>query len=324
MLTIIAAAHLVESPRGQKDLAKFAKGLSQSQRRAVGIRRRAGTKRYTAPDQSTFSRMMSQVDVAIVERVLIDWQASIRGPAPKDEIIAMDGKIPAHSGGKNVVTAVTSPSQHYLGCTVTPEGTNEIVAARELCAKLDLDGRLVSLDAIHAQTETSHVIVEAGGDYLYTVKDNQSKLREQIEELVDDPATPFLTPQAMETPRKESLEKRKPIVRTLATVEVSAEKLCHPFAAQAARIHRKRVGRKPESFCLLTSRPPKLNSPPSNGWRKTSITGASRPACTVAWTFPGMRTYAACASASPFTCTRSSAALPIVFAATGSLRKRIR
>lgn len=154
--------------------------------------------------------MMSRVDAAIVERVFIAWQESIRGPAPKDEVIAMDGKIPAHSGGKNVVTAVTSPSQHYLGCTVTAEGTNEIVAARELCAKLELDGRLVSLDAIHSQTETSHVIVEAGGDYLYTVKDNQPQLRGQIEKLVDDPATPFLTPQAMETPAKKASRKESP------------------------------------------------------------------------------------------------------------------
>jgi len=193
LLTIMAAAHLSESPRGQKDLAKFAKGLSQSQRRSVGIRRRPGSNRYGAPDQSSFSRMMSRVDVAIVEKVLLDWQECIRGPAPEDEIIAIDGKIPAHSGGKNIVTAITSPSQHYLGCTVTAEGTNEITAARELCAKIDLDGRLVSLDAIHTQVETSHAIVENGGHYLYTVKDNQPHLREYIEKEVDDPASPFLS-----------------------------------------------------------------------------------------------------------------------------------
>lgn len=193
LLTIMAAAHLSGAPRGQKDLAKFAKSLSQSQRCAVGIRRRAGSKHYGAPDQSTFSRMMGRVDVDLVEKVLIDWQECVRGPVPQDEIIAIDGKIPAHSGGKNIVTAITSPSQHYLGCTVTAEGTNEIVAARELCAKIDLDGKLVSVDAIHSQTETSHVIVEAGGDYLYTVKDNQPLLREHIEKKVDDPATPFLT-----------------------------------------------------------------------------------------------------------------------------------
>jgi len=193
LLTIMAAAHLSESPRGQKDLAKFAKGLSQSQRRAVGIRRRPGSKRYGAPDQSTFSRMMARVDVEIVEKVLLEWQERIRGPVPEDEIIAIDGKIPAHSGGKNIVTAIASPSQHYLGCTVTAGGTNEITAARELCAKIDLDGRLVSLDAIHTQVETSHVIVENAGHYLYTVKDNQPHLREYIEKQVDDPASPFLS-----------------------------------------------------------------------------------------------------------------------------------
>jgi hypothetical protein len=193
LLTIMAAAHLSESPRGQKDLAKFAKSLSQSQRRAVGINRRPGSRRYSAPDQSTFSRMMVRVDIGIVEKVLLDWQSQIRGPAPEDEIIAMDGKIPAWSGGKNVVTAIASPSQYYLGCTITPEKTNEIIAVRELCAKLNLDGKLVSIDAIHTQVETSHVIVEKGGDYLYTVKDNQPDLRARIEKKVDDPATPFLT-----------------------------------------------------------------------------------------------------------------------------------
>ncbi|MFP4204149.1 MAG: ISAs1 family transposase [Opitutales bacterium] len=193
LLTIMAAAHLSGSPRGQKDLAKFAKSLSQSQRRAVGIRRRPGSRHYSAPDQSSFSRMMSRVDLAIVEKVLIGWQARIRGPVPEDEIIAIDGKVPAHSGGKNIVTAIASPSQHYLGCSVTAEGTNEISAARELCGKIDIDGKLVSLDAIHTQVETSHIIVENGGHYLYTVKDNQPQLRALIEKKVEDPATPFLT-----------------------------------------------------------------------------------------------------------------------------------
>jgi hypothetical protein len=194
LLTIMAAAHLAGSPRGQKDLAKFAASLSQSQRRAVGINRRAGTNHYSAPDQSTFSRMMSQVNVEIVEKVLLDWQRQIRGAPPEDEIIAMDGKVPAYSGGKNIVTAIHSPSQYYLGCAITPDKTNEITAARQLCAKLDLDGKLVSLDALHARTETSHIVVEEGGDCLHTVKDNQPTLRERIERIVEDPSsTPFLT-----------------------------------------------------------------------------------------------------------------------------------
>lgn len=210
LLTIMAAAHLSESPRGQKDYAKFAKSLSQSQRRAVGINRRPGSGRYGAPDQSTFSRMMSRVDAGIVEKVLLEWQTQIRGPAPGNEIIAMDGKIPACGGGKNVVTAIASPSQYYLGCAITPEKTNEITAVRELCAKIDIDGRDVSLDALHTQVETSHVIVENGGHYFYTVKDNQPQLRARIEKKVEDPSTPFLTLAPRAAPEKRASRRKKP------------------------------------------------------------------------------------------------------------------
>ena len=51
------------------------------------------------------------------------------------------------------------------------------------------------------------------------------------------------------------------MVRTLVSVEVTGEQLCHPFAAQAARIRRERVGKAPHSVCLLTSRPRRELSP---------------------------------------------------------------
>jgi hypothetical protein len=50
----------------------------------------------------------------------------------------------------HLFTAVTSQSQFYLGSALVPaEKTNEIPVARALFEKLDLDGRLVSLDALH-------------------------------------------------------------------------------------------------------------------------------------------------------------------------------
>jgi hypothetical protein len=56
LVAIAVLAHLCGAPRGQKDLAKFAKGLSQGQRRALGIRRQPDG--YPAPSQPTFCRMM--------------------------------------------------------------------------------------------------------------------------------------------------------------------------------------------------------------------------------------------------------------------------
>ncbi len=193
LLSIMAVAHLSGAPRGQKDLAVFAKSLSQAQRRALGIRRDPTTKRYGAPDQSTFSRMMSKVDVDCVEQVMLDWQKQIRGKANEQELIAIDGKIPKHSGGKNVVTASTSPSQHYLGCEIVSDKSNEIPAARDLFKKLDLDNKMVSLDAMHTQIQTAgELVLEHGADYILSVKDNQPTLRSQIERLVEDPSSPFL------------------------------------------------------------------------------------------------------------------------------------
>ena len=64
------------------------------------------------------------------------------------------------------------------------EGSNEIPAAQELLKRLDLDGSLVTADALHTQTETARIIVQdRGGDYLFTVKGNQKGVAENVQQL---------------------------------------------------------------------------------------------------------------------------------------------
>ena len=105
----------------------------------------------------------------------------------------MDGKEPRHGSGASILTAVTVPSQHYLGSAVVDEKTNEIpVAQQELIPPLDLEDRLVSLDALHTQDETARkVVLEAGGHYLLTVKNNQPTLRANIDKKVSAPRADF-------------------------------------------------------------------------------------------------------------------------------------
>jgi hypothetical protein len=184
-------AHLCGAPRGQKDLAAFAKGLSRAQRRALGIRRqRDGT--FPAPSQPTFCRLMQHIDDDALENIFLQVQQQIRGPAPKDQLIVLDGKQPRHGGGQAVLTAITVPSQHYLGSAIVDTKTNEIPVARELFNKLELDGRKVSLDALHTQAQTARELVLAhGADYLLTVKDNQPTLRQNIQRLVQAPPAAF-------------------------------------------------------------------------------------------------------------------------------------
>jgi uncharacterized protein DUF4338 len=191
LLTLILLAMLCGAPRGQKDLAKFARRLTQAQRRAVGIRRNRKGK-YPAPCQATFCRLLQGVDGTKINSTLQTIQEQIRGGPPAQELIVLDGKEPNHGGGESVLTAVCVPSQYYLGSALVDQKTNEIPVAQELFGQLDLADRRVSLDALHTQTETGRkLVIEHGADYFFTVKDNQPTLRANIEKLIPAPPAGF-------------------------------------------------------------------------------------------------------------------------------------
>jgi DDE_Tnp_1-associated len=80
LLTIILLATLCGAQRGQKELAKYARGLSQPQRRALGIRRNPQGK-YPAPTQPTFCRLLQRVDGHKVQQaILAIQQCAVRHP----------------------------------------------------------------------------------------------------------------------------------------------------------------------------------------------------------------------------------------------------
>jgi len=191
LLTIVACAMLCSAQRGPKALAGFAKKLSQAQRRALNIRPDPRGW-YPAPSRPTFSRLLQAVDFDAVDRVVREFQTQVRGQPPKEQLVALDGKEPKHGGGHSILTAVTVPGQHYLGSALVDQKTNEIPVARQLFEKLDLEGRLVSLDALHTQTATGlDLVQEHGADYLLTVKDNQPGIHETIKKLLPDTPAAF-------------------------------------------------------------------------------------------------------------------------------------
>jgi hypothetical protein len=198
LLTLVLLAVLSGAPRGQKDLAKFAKRLTQAQRGALGVRRNAQGI-FPPPSQSTWSRFFQRVDGAQVDAALKEIQAQIRGPVPPGGVIVFDGKQPKHGPGDSVLTVIHAPSQYYLGSALVDQKTNEIPVARQLLEPLDIPGCLVTGDALHTQDETARMIVlEKGADYLFTVKDNQPTLNQTIAKLVPAPEAGFFPSKAHE------------------------------------------------------------------------------------------------------------------------------
>ena len=181
LLGIVALAFLCGAPRGQKDLAKFARQMNRGQRHALGIRINR-QRACPSPSQSTFCRLLQSVDARAVEEAILAFQSHVRGPAPKGDLVAIDGKAAKRSGGEMILNAVCVPSLYYLGSEPVPvDKTNEIPVARELFERLDLENRLVALDAMHTQVQTACALLQkAGADYLFTVKDNQRDIHKTL------------------------------------------------------------------------------------------------------------------------------------------------
>jgi hypothetical protein len=132
------------------------------------------------------------LDARRLHQVLLNIQTQVRGQPPPDELIAVDGKEPCHGPGDAILSAVTVPSQFYLGSALVDTKTNEIPVARELFGELDLTGRSVALDALHTQDQTARqLVLEQGAHYLLTVKNNQPTLRQNIAKVVPVPPTGF-------------------------------------------------------------------------------------------------------------------------------------
>jgi hypothetical protein len=178
-LMVMAAAQGVV--RGPQDLADYADTLSQGQLRALRFRADPHTRAIRCPKKTTFTRVLHAVDDELIERVLLRWQDQILGPR-QDRIVIVDGKKVRHAGVE-IVNAVDSQGR-FLGSVLTDSKSNEIPAARQLLGGQDLLGKIVVADALHTQHETAkQILLEGGGDYLLTVKANQSTLEKTLAHL---------------------------------------------------------------------------------------------------------------------------------------------
>jgi predicted transposase YbfD/YdcC len=181
-LVLIALAMFSGVRRGPQDLAEYAASLSSGQLRALGFRTKRGTTRLRCPGESTFKRVLPQIDAAALERALLLWQQQVLGPS-QDKLVIVDGKRLRHAHVE-LVSAVDG-SGRWLGTVAVKEGSNEIPAARELLDKVSVTDKTMLADAIHTQVETAQLILfEGGGDYALTVKENQKELVQTLATLL--------------------------------------------------------------------------------------------------------------------------------------------
>ena len=108
------------------------------------------------------------------------------------EVVAIDGKTVRRSHDKragkqaiHLVSAWAAANTLTLGQVKTDQKSNEITAIPRLLELLELNGCIVTIDAMGCQKEIAQGILDRGADYLLAVKENQGRLYQDVRDLFD-------------------------------------------------------------------------------------------------------------------------------------------
>lgn len=158
-----------------------------------GQQRRAWLKRFLAlpngiPSHDTFERVFERLSPRAFAAAFSRWMQAL-ADAVGIEQIAIDGKTLRRSGSPlrglgplHLVSAWATKNHLALGQVAVEGKSNEITAIPRLLELLDLHGALVTIDAMGCQKAIAQQIIDQGGDYVLTVKDNQEHLLADIQE----------------------------------------------------------------------------------------------------------------------------------------------
>jgi predicted transposase YbfD/YdcC len=229
---------------GQDHLRGIAQWIALRQEALAKV---LGLAKPQAPHATTYSRVLRYaVDIEELERVVREFFAH-QPQAGQSVVINLDGKtlrgtIPAGQSKGVHLLAAYLPEEGWVLFQVEVRRTeNEIPAAMRILRQLDLRDKIVTGDALLAQRELSRHIVEGGGDYVWTIKGNQSRSLEDIELLfAPEPCAPGFSPSHKDFRTASTGGKGHGRLerRTLTASSLLTGYLNWPYAQQVFRIER--------------------------------------------------------------------------------------
>lgn len=138
------------------------------------------------PSHDTFGRVFALLDPEQFQACFLSWVQAVF-EVTEGQVIAVDGKKLRHSYDKasgkaaiHMVSAWATANEVVLGQIKVDDKSNEITAIPALLELLDINGCIVTIDALGCQTEIADQIVDQGGDYLLAVKENQGNLYDDM------------------------------------------------------------------------------------------------------------------------------------------------
>ena len=138
------------------------------------------------PSHDPCGRVFALLEPEALERCFSRWVQSLASLLP-GEGVAIDGKTARRSHDRwrgvpalHVVSAWAAEAQLVLGQRKTDARSNEITAIPQRLALLELQGGIVTIDAIGGQTAIAEDLRARGADYVLSLQQNQPHLYEAV------------------------------------------------------------------------------------------------------------------------------------------------
>ena len=143
------------------------------------------------PSHDTISRLFARLLPSALQECFVSWVKAI-AQLSEGEVIAIDGKSVRHSydqgkgkGAIHMVSAWANKNRLVLGQVKVADKSNEITAIPKLLTILDIQGCIVTIDAMGTQKEIAEQIVEREADYVLSLKGNQGTIHQDVQQLFD-------------------------------------------------------------------------------------------------------------------------------------------
>ncbi len=137
------------------------------------------------PTRHSIGRIIRGIKAECVVSSFINFSNHIHDKESKKQV-SFDGKVvrgSSHGDDVNalqLMTAMVVESGHVIYQKETDSKTNEIPIMQSMLASMDIEGCVISADAMHCQTGTALAVREGKADYSLQVKDNQGNLFKEI------------------------------------------------------------------------------------------------------------------------------------------------
>jgi predicted transposase YbfD/YdcC len=141
---------------------------------------------YGAPSHDTIARVISALDVEGFASCFREFASGLVNKAKG--IVSIDGKTIRRSfdtaqgvSARHIISAWSDCCKVALAQIKVDEKSNEITAIPKLLSLLDLQGQIITIDAMGCQRDICQHILDKQGDYVISLKGNQGSLKQDVE-----------------------------------------------------------------------------------------------------------------------------------------------